>query len=75
MFNGLEKYIPNNFERCKYIINNWGLVIGDIVNNKAQMRTFLPNNCFLCKGRVCTLHETHINGYLYHYTCSKLCIG
>ena len=69
-------YIDTELYRVRgsYILNKWGLVVGDIINNKVIMRTFLPNNCFLCKGKVCNLHETHINGYLYHYTCSKLTI-
>ena len=69
-------YIDNEMYsvRGKYIVNKWGLVVGDIVNEKPIMRTFLPDVCFLCKVKVATVHETHINGYLYHYTCSKFCI-
>jgi len=69
-------YINNELYsvRGNYILNKWGLVVGDIVNNKPLMRTFLQDLCFLCRGKVSTIHETYLNGYLYHYSCSKLCI-
>ena len=69
-------YINNEIYsiRGTYILNKWGLVVGNVINNKKIMRTFLNEKCFLCKGKVSTLHETYINGYLYHYTCSKICI-
>ena len=57
-----------------YALNKWGQVVGDIVDNKILLRTFLPGVCFLCKGKVSTLKEVYIHGYLFHYECSKLCI-
>jgi site-specific DNA-methyltransferase (adenine-specific) len=43
MFNGLEKYIPNNFERCKYIINNC-LYFADI----SQLNVFITTELLKC---------------------------
>ena len=60
--------------RGPYVLNKWGQIVGDIVNNSIKMRTFLNDICFLCRGPVSTLKETYITGYLYHYECSKLCV-
>jgi len=60
--------------RGPYVLNKWNKVVGDIVNNNIQMRTFLNEECYLCKGQVSTLKETYINGYIYHYECAKLII-
>ena len=60
--------------RGPYVLNKWGQIVGDIVNNSIKMRTFLNDICFLCKGPVSTLRETYINEQIYHYECSKLCV-
>ena len=69
-------YINNEMYslRGPYVLNMWGQIVGDIVNNTIKMRTFLNEVCFLCKGQVSTLKETYINGQIYHYECSKLII-
>lgn len=60
--------------RGHYVLDKWGLIVGDIKNDTIVMRTFLKECCFLCKGKVAELKDVYINGYLYHYECSKLCI-
>ena len=59
--------------RGKYVLNKWGLVIGDVIQKKIRLRVFMDIPCFLCKGPVTINNECYINGYLYHYECSKLC--
>ena len=60
--------------RGPYVLNIWGSIVGDIVDNKIIMRTFLNEICYFCKCSVSTLKETYINGQIYHYECSKIII-
>ena len=69
-------YSKNNVYsmRGPYVLDKWGQIVGDIVQNEVIMRTFFLEVCFLCKGQVSIFKEVYISGYLYHYECSKLCI-
>lgn len=69
-------YIKNDMYsvRGNYVINKWNIIIGDIINKKVQFRVFIDMPCFLCKGNVSLNNECYIDGYLYHYECSLLCV-
>jgi uncharacterized protein YutD len=75
----VEKYkifYNNEFYSVKgnYIINKWGLIIGDLKQGKIELRVFLDTPCFLCKGLIEKNKECSIEKQVYHYECSILLI-